>query len=88
MVGFQAVFNLAVVTGLAPNKGIALPLLSAGGTGWILTAFSLGVVIAIDRTRVAQSELPVIDTHPAASEAQAIPASPAPTPDNATPAQA
>ncbi len=88
MVGFQAVFNLAVVTGLAPNKGIALPLLSAGGTGWILTAFSLGIVIAIDRTRVAQSELPVIDTHPAASEAQAIPASPAPTPDNATPAQA
>jgi len=51
MVVCQAIFNLAVVTGLAPNKGIALPLLSAGGTGWILTGLSLGLVIAIDRTR-------------------------------------
>ncbi|MFZ4572759.1 MAG: FtsW/RodA/SpoVE family cell cycle protein [Phycisphaerales bacterium] len=77
MVGFQAVFNLAVVTGLAPNKGIALPLLSAGGTGWILTAFSLGVVISIDRTRVAAAPLPVIDMHPASSEAGA-PSDPGP----------
>lgn len=46
----QAMINLLVVTGLAPTKGIALPLLSSGGTGWILTAFSLGLVIAIDRT--------------------------------------
>jgi cell division protein FtsW len=45
----QAIINLAVVTGLAPTKGIALPLLSSGGTGWILTAFSLGLLIAIDR---------------------------------------
>jgi len=45
----QALINLAVVTGLAPTKGIALPLLSSGGTGWILTAFSLGLLIAIDR---------------------------------------
>lgn len=51
MIGLQAVFNLAVVTGLAPTKGIALPLLSSGGTGWILTACSLGVVIAIERSR-------------------------------------
>jgi cell division protein FtsW len=50
-VGTQAVINLLVVTGMAPTKGIALPLLSYGGTGWILTAFSLGLVIAIDRTQ-------------------------------------
>lgn len=48
-VGFQALINLLVVTGLAPTKGIALPLLSAGGTGWVLTAFSLGLVIGMDR---------------------------------------
>ena len=40
--GFQALINLLVVTGLAPTKGIALPLLSWGGTGWCLTAFSIG----------------------------------------------
>jgi cell division protein FtsW len=50
-VGFQAVINLAVVTGLGPTKGIALPLLSSGGTGWILTAGSLGLLIAMDRTQ-------------------------------------
>lgn len=48
-VGLQTVINLLVVTGLAPTKGIALPLLSSGGTGWILTAASLGVLVAMDR---------------------------------------
>ncbi|HYD01930.1 MAG TPA: putative peptidoglycan glycosyltransferase FtsW [Phycisphaerales bacterium] len=48
-VGLQAVINIAVVTGMAPTKGIALPLLSSGGTGWILTAASLGLLINMDR---------------------------------------
>lgn len=47
--GFQAVMNLTVVTGLAPTKGIALPLLSSGGTGWILTAFAFGLLVSVDR---------------------------------------
>jgi cell division protein FtsW len=50
-VGVQACINLFVVTAMAPTKGIALPLISHGGTGWILTAFSLGLVVAIDRTQ-------------------------------------
>ncbi len=53
-VGVQAVINLAVVTVVAPTKGIALPLISAGGTGWILTAMSLGLLIAIDRSGDAE----------------------------------
>lgn len=48
-VGLQALINIAVVTGLAPTKGIALPLMSRGGTGWILTCLSLGMVVAMDR---------------------------------------
>ncbi|MEZ6317349.1 MAG: FtsW/RodA/SpoVE family cell cycle protein [Phycisphaerales bacterium] len=48
-VALQACINLVVVTGLGPTKGIALPLLSNGGTGWILTAAMLGVLVAIDR---------------------------------------
>ena len=47
----QALMNLLVVTGLAPTKGIALPLLSSGGTGWLVTSACLGIVIAIDRSR-------------------------------------
>ena len=53
--GLQAVINIAVVTGLAPTKGIALPLVSQGGTGWILTAFSLGLLISMDRRAWAVS---------------------------------
>lgn len=65
-VGLQAIINLAVVTALAPTKGIALPLLSSGGTGWILTAFSLGLVIAVDRTRedAAVEREPLLNSEP------------------------
>jgi cell division protein FtsW len=56
-VGLQALINLAVVTGLGPTKGIALPLVSSGGTGWILTAASLGLLVAMDAL-VADDEAP------------------------------
>ncbi|MCC6909444.1 MAG: cell division protein FtsW [Phycisphaerales bacterium] len=59
-IGMQAVINLMVVTGLAPTKGIALPLLSSGGTGWMLTAACLGLLVGMDR-RTAP------DTQPQAS---------------------
>ncbi len=48
---FQALINLVVVTGLGPTKGIALPLMSSGGSGWIMTAFMLGLVVSIERTQ-------------------------------------
>ena len=68
-VGVQALVNLLVVTGLAPTKGIALPLVSAGGTGWCLTAASLGLLLAIERdTRRDEAPRPVPE-----------PESPAPT---------
>jgi cell division protein FtsW len=67
-VGLQAIINLAVVTGLAPTKGIALPLLSSGGTGWIMTAFSLGLLVAIDRS---QEEAVAPEPEPTATPAAA-----------------
>lgn len=85
-VGLQALINLAVVTGLGPTKGIALPLLSSGGTGWILTAASLGLVIAMDRSQSvmqwyrtggeAESDAAVSDAEP--SLPQVVVATPAP----------
>ena len=48
--GLQAFINIAVVSGWAPTKGIALPLVSHGGTGWILTSAALGLVVSIDRS--------------------------------------
>jgi len=62
--GMQAVINLMVVTGLAPTKGIALPLLSSGGTGWMLTAACLGLLVGMDR-RAAAAEATI--TRPSTS---------------------
>lgn len=53
-VGLQAVINLAVVTVVVPTKGIALPLISAGGTGWVFTAFALGLVASLDNAKVIE----------------------------------
>jgi cell division protein FtsW len=49
-IGLQAAMNIAVVTVTVPTKGIALPLLSSGGTGWVLCAAAIGLVVAIDRS--------------------------------------
>ncbi|MCH8344951.1 MAG: FtsW/RodA/SpoVE family cell cycle protein [Planctomycetes bacterium] len=57
-IGLQAVINMAVVTGLAPTKGIALPLVSAGGTGWVLTAFSIGLLVSMDRAIASSKPRP------------------------------
>ncbi len=62
-VGLQAVINVVVVTGMAPTKGIALPLISRGGTGWMMTALCLGMVIAMDR-RVARMNGQTTDSTP------------------------
>lgn len=66
-VGLQAAINLIVVTGLGPTKGIALPLVSAGGTGWILTAASIGLLIALDRDHAVPSPHLSVDTSPTSS---------------------
>ena len=46
-IGAQAVMNLMVVTSLAPTKGIALPFISAGGSGLLLTAMAAGVLVNV-----------------------------------------
>ena len=60
-VGLQAAMNLAVVTVLVPTKGIALPLVSSGGTGWILTAFALGLVVSLDNAHHLENQLHLDD---------------------------
>lgn len=61
--GIQAAINVAVVTVMVPTKGIALPLISGGGTGWIMTAFAVGLVAAIDEANRLEAEaaLPAIE---------------------------
>lgn len=59
--GVQAAINLAVVTVVVPTKGIALPLVSNGGTGWIMTAGALGLLAAIDNA-TSMEEAEVLST--------------------------
>jgi cell division protein FtsW len=49
MVTLQAVMNIAVVTAAAPTKGIALPLVSAGGSGIVFLGASIGLLAGIAR---------------------------------------
>jgi cell division protein FtsW len=50
-IGFQAAMNIAVVTVSVPTKGIALPLVSAGGSGVILLSCLVGLLVNVARYR-------------------------------------
>ena len=47
MVGVQAFFNVSVVLGMLPTKGIPLPLISYGGSSLFITLTSIGVLLNI-----------------------------------------
>jgi cell division protein FtsW len=46
---FQAAFNIGVVTGVLPTKGLALPFISYGGTNLITALFAVGTLMNIGR---------------------------------------
>lgn len=45
----QTLFNIGVVTGLLPNKGLPLPFVSAGGSSLMVTLISMGILLNISR---------------------------------------
>jgi cell division protein FtsW len=47
MVVIQALFNISVVLGMLPTKGIPLPLISYGGSSLFITLASIGVLLNI-----------------------------------------
>ncbi|WP_305044200.1 putative lipid II flippase FtsW [Geoalkalibacter sp.] len=49
LIGLGAFINMGVVLGLLPTKGLALPLLSYGGTSLLTTLFAIGVLLNISR---------------------------------------
>ncbi len=49
LVCVQALVNMAVVTGIMPTKGIALPLVSYGGSALVVTLAAVGVLLNISR---------------------------------------
>ena len=49
VIGGQAVFNMGVVTGLLPPKGISLPFVSFGGSGLVVFYSMIGLLVSITR---------------------------------------
>jgi cell division protein FtsW len=46
-IGLQAAINIAVVTGSMPNKGMALPLISYGGSALVFTLAGIGLLLNV-----------------------------------------
>ena len=44
MIGFEAVVNIAVVTGLMPTKGLPLPFISYGGTSIVINCIACALI--------------------------------------------
>jgi cell division protein FtsW len=49
MVVIQALFNISVVLGLLPTKGIPLPFISYGGSSLFMTLVAVGILLNITR---------------------------------------
>ena len=49
MVTFQAFFNISVVLGLLPTKGIPLPFVSAGGSSLLINLLAMGVLLNVSQ---------------------------------------
>ena len=49
MVAVQALFNLSVVTGLVPNKGLPLPFVSYGGSSLLINLIGMGILLNISQ---------------------------------------
>ena len=49
LVGMEAFVNMAVVMGMVPTKGLALPLISYGGTSLVTTLAAVGILLNVSR---------------------------------------
>lgn len=54
----QALINMAVAVNLFPVTGVTLPLVSMGGSSFLFTCLSIGIILSVARN-VEQNEAPV-----------------------------
>jgi cell division protein FtsW len=53
-IGIEAMMNMAVIVGLFPFTGNALPLISAGGSSLVVTLTSIGIILNISRASASK----------------------------------
>jgi cell division protein FtsW len=65
MVAFQAFFNISVVLGLLPTKGIPLPFVSSGGSSLLINLVGMGILLNVSQhassSHVVTTALPPAD---------------------------
>jgi len=49
MIAVQAFFNISVVLGLVPTKGIPLPFVSAGGSSLLISLLGMGILLNVSQ---------------------------------------
>ncbi len=52
MIVFQALFHMAIVTGVFPVSGQPLPLISKGGSSILITSIAFGIMLSVSRFAV------------------------------------
>ena len=61
MIVFQAIFNLCVVTGLMPTKGISLPFISYGGSNLVAMSVFVGIILNCMRSWSRPAKIRVVE---------------------------
>ena len=65
----QAMINLAVSARLVPTKGMTLPFISYGGSSLVASAITIGMLLALTRTRPQGAILDLFSGHPGGQRA-------------------
>ena len=63
LIAMQVAINIGVVTGALPNKGLALPFISYGGSNLVVMLASVGLLLSVGRHAAASgpATLPALD---------------------------
>ena len=60
MLTFEAGFNIGMVTGCLPTKGLALPFISYGGTSMFASLVAAGLIISVGSTSANEQMAPLM----------------------------
>jgi cell division protein FtsW len=55
MIAVQAFFNMSVVLGLVPTKGIPLPFVSSGGSSLLISLLGMGILLNVSQHTAART---------------------------------